>query len=92
VDPSGRRVAVASECVRVFVHYYAYSNALAYFSELSVKIIDLDEITNVVVLQGGHKKRIRKTTWHPLGSILVRALNKIYITALLMAFYSLDDK
>ncbi|KAJ8597474.1 WD40 repeat-like protein [Rhizopogon salebrosus TDB-379] len=51
VDPSGRRVAVASD-------------------ELSVKIIDLDEITNVVVLQGGHKKRIRKTTWHPLGSIL----------------------
>ncbi|KAG1751494.1 WD40 repeat-like protein [Suillus paluster] len=51
VDPSGKRVAVASD-------------------ELSVKIIDLDEITNVTVLEGGHKKLIRKTTWHPSGSIL----------------------
>ncbi|KAG2756173.1 hypothetical protein P692DRAFT_20826324 [Suillus brevipes Sb2] len=51
VDPSGKRVAVASD-------------------ELSVKIVDLDEITNVVVLEGGHKKRIRKTTWHPSGTIL----------------------
>ncbi|KAG1752912.1 hypothetical protein EDB19DRAFT_1670517 [Suillus lakei] len=53
VDPSGKRVAVASD-------------------ELSVKIVDLDEITNVVVLEGEHKKRIRKTTWHPSGSILPR--------------------
>ena len=73
----------------VFMHILTL---IAYFSELSVKIIDLDEITNVVVLQGGHKKRIRKTTWHPSGSILVRAFNNINHTTLLMAFYSSDDK
>ncbi|KAF9237545.1 hypothetical protein BU15DRAFT_75916 [Melanogaster broomeanus] len=50
VDPTGKRVAVATD-------------------ETTVKIVDLNEITNVTVLTG-HKKCVRKVTWHPSGTLL----------------------
>lgn len=40
-------------------------------SETTVRIVELKEVTNVQVLSG-HKKCIRKLTWHPSGTLLVR--------------------
>ncbi|KAL4254294.1 hypothetical protein ABKN59_002914 [Abortiporus biennis] len=37
--------------------------------ELEVKIVDLHDITKVSVLKG-HKKGVRKATWHPSGALL----------------------
>ncbi|CDO76190.1 hypothetical protein BN946_scf185037.g13 [Trametes cinnabarina] len=37
--------------------------------EPKVKIIDLEDITQTVVLEG-HSKAVRKATWHPSGSLL----------------------
>ncbi|KZT71046.1 hypothetical protein DAEQUDRAFT_750176 [Daedalea quercina L-15889] len=37
--------------------------------ETIVKVIDLDDSTNVVLLNG-HTKAVRKVTWHPSGSLL----------------------
>lgn len=41
------------------------------FSELEVKIIALNEITNIKKLEG-HRRGVRRATWHPSGTILVR--------------------
>ncbi|KAI8993813.1 hypothetical protein BD414DRAFT_480518 [Trametes punicea] len=37
--------------------------------EPTVKIVDLEDITQVVMLEG-HTKAVRKATWHPSGSLL----------------------
>ncbi|KAH7923714.1 WD40 repeat-like protein [Leucogyrophana mollusca] len=37
--------------------------------ELSVKLIDLEEVTKVTTLSA-HKRGVRKVTWHPSGSLL----------------------
>ncbi|CCM06867.1 uncharacterized protein FIBRA_09175 [Fibroporia radiculosa] len=37
--------------------------------ETTVKLIDLEDTTKIVVLQG-HSKAVRKVTWHPSGSLL----------------------
>ncbi|KAF8444756.1 hypothetical protein L210DRAFT_3642979 [Boletus edulis BED1] len=50
VDPTGKRVAIATD-------------------ETTVKIVELKEVTNVQVLSG-HKKCVRKLTWHPSGTLL----------------------
>ena len=40
-------------------------------SDLDVRIIDLDDTTKVQTLTG-HKNGVRKATWHPSSSFLVR--------------------
>jgi WD40 repeat protein len=42
-------------------------------SELEIKVIDLKDPTNIKKLEG-HRKGVRKATWHPSGTILVRFL------------------
>ncbi|EIW62718.1 uncharacterized protein TRAVEDRAFT_112621 [Trametes versicolor FP-101664 SS1] len=37
--------------------------------ETTVKVIDLEDITKMTVLEG-HTKAVRKATWHPSGSLL----------------------
>ncbi|KAI6121564.1 hypothetical protein F5141DRAFT_1186762 [Pisolithus sp. B1] len=37
--------------------------------ETTVKVVDIKEITNVISL-AGHKKCVRKVTWHPSGNLL----------------------
>ncbi|KAI6033002.1 hypothetical protein F5J12DRAFT_946238 [Pisolithus orientalis] len=37
--------------------------------ETTVKVVDINDITNVILLDG-HKKCIRKVTWHPSGNLL----------------------
>ncbi|KZT00847.1 WD40 repeat-like protein [Laetiporus sulphureus 93-53] len=37
--------------------------------EPTVKVIDIEDTTNISVL-GGHTKAVRKATWHPSGSLL----------------------
>ena len=44
---------------------------LTTLSETTIKIVELKEVTNVQVLTG-HKKCLRKLTWHPSGTLLVR--------------------
>lgn len=50
---------------------------LTILSETTVKIVELKEVTNVQVLSG-HKKCVRKLTWHPSGTILVRMFQCAY--------------
>ncbi|KAH7914143.1 hypothetical protein BJ138DRAFT_479545 [Hygrophoropsis aurantiaca] len=47
--------------------------------ELSVKIVDLEEITKVTIV-GAHKKGVRKVTWHPSGSLLTTSSSDGLIT------------
>ena len=55
--------------VRSFLLYIV--QLLMILSETTVKIVGLQDVTKVQVLSG-HKKCIRKLTWHPSGTLLVR--------------------
>jgi len=55
---------------------YNHRNSIPQFctvSELEVKIINFSNITNIQKLEG-HRKGVRRATWHPSGKFLVRAL------------------
>lgn len=70
VDPKGSRIAVTSE-------YATFTCSVAKIliipSEAAVKIVDLQDTTKVTLLKG-HTKAVRRATWHPSGSLLVRAV------------------
>lgn len=77
IDPKGKRVAVTSECV----HQWPCQGILFYtdvlmwdVSELSVKVVDMEDIIRVCVLDG-HTRGVRKATWHPSAPLVVRVLN-----------------
>lgn len=46
------------------------------FSELEVKVITLNDITKIKKLKG-HRKGVRRATWHPSGTILARSYYSI---------------
>ena len=48
------------------------------YSEPDVKLIDLDDITKISILKG-HTKAVRKATWHPSGSLIVRAMDSYFL-------------
>ncbi|KAH7888857.1 hypothetical protein F5I97DRAFT_758195 [Phlebopus sp. FC_14] len=56
-------------CIRALAVDPAGKRVAIATDEMSVKIVDLDEITNVTVLSG-HKKCVRRVTWHPSGALL----------------------
>ncbi|KAH9946996.1 hypothetical protein B0H21DRAFT_741281 [Amylocystis lapponica] len=59
IGVSIRSIAVDPKGVRVAVTS----------DETSVKLIDIQDTTKIVVLKG-HSKAVRKVTWHPSGSLL----------------------
>ena len=46
------------------------TQSLWLFSEISVKLINLEDTTQIQLLDG-HKRSIRSATWHPSGTLLV---------------------
>lgn len=40
-------------------------------SDKAVKVIDLQDTKKIVLLEG-HSKGVRRATWHPSGTLLVR--------------------
>lgn len=54
-------------------------------SELEVKIINLRDITNIQKLEG-HRKGVRRATWHPSGVFLVRDLSFRFLIYFTMTF------
>jgi chromosome transmission fidelity protein 4 len=52
------------------MHYYLVEILdMIYYSELSVKLVDIEDNTKIIILNG-HKRGVRKATWHPSGSLL----------------------
>jgi len=73
IDPKGRRVAVASEYVINCPSLMFPCILMQDVSELSVKIVDMEDIIRVCVLDG-HARGVRKATWHPSAPLVVRVL------------------
>ncbi|KAF8843017.1 WD40 repeat-like protein [Paxillus ammoniavirescens] len=68
-DLHGLIMNAAGVCVRALAVDPTGKRVAIATDETTVKIIDLDEITNVTALTG-HKKCVRKVTWHPSGTLL----------------------
>ena len=68
VDPSSSKVAVSSEYV---LFCYVRINIDVIYREPVVKIVDLQDPLKVTLLKG-HTKAVRRVTWHPSGTLLVR--------------------
>ena len=71
VDPRGSRVAVASEYVLVVRIRYSMGLKIHCCSETAIKVIDLEDTTKMMILKG-HSKAVRRVSWHPSGTLLVR--------------------
>lgn len=82
IDHGGSWCMYSDRCRRPRREAHRYCNGVRSFplcifqllttlSETIIKIVELDEVTNVQVLSG-HKKCVRKLTWHPSGTLLVR--------------------
>jgi chromosome transmission fidelity protein 4 len=67
-DPRGKRVAVTSEYV--FSSFELLRILIYDISELTVRVIDLEDTLKIKILKG-HSRSVRKVTWHPSGSLLV---------------------
>lgn len=68
VDPRGKSVAVTSEYAST--HLNKFIKLIRDNSELTVKVVDLDDTLKIKILKG-HTRGVRKVTWHPSGSLLV---------------------
>ncbi|THH30799.1 hypothetical protein EUX98_g3387 [Antrodiella citrinella] len=70
--PPLRRVETMADQVLVNTANRAGYTCLAFArdgSEIEVKVISLEDTTDMKVLQG-HEKAVRRVTWHPSGSLL----------------------
>ena len=45
------------------------------YSETFIKIIDLEDITEVQTLEGGHTRGVRGVSWDPSGTLVVREVD-----------------
>ncbi|KIJ67758.1 hypothetical protein HYDPIDRAFT_147689 [Hydnomerulius pinastri MD-312] len=68
-DLHGLVASAPGVCIRALAVDPAGKRVAVASDETTIKIIDLNEITNVTVLSG-HKKCVRKVTWHPSGTLL----------------------
>lgn len=50
-----------------------------HFSELEVKIIDLDDTEKIIFLEKQHERGVRKVTWHPKLDLVVRGLPSLHV-------------
>ena len=75
-DPKGKKMAVASECVRLHVLYGlalypVFIHDFFLHSETTIRIIDIEDPLKIQILQG-HKRGVRNVSWHPSEDLLVR--------------------
>ncbi|KAF8557609.1 WD40 repeat-like protein [Imleria badia] len=68
-DLHGLIMNAAGACIRAVAVDPAGKRIAIATDETTVKIVELKEVTNVQVLSG-HKKCLRKLTWHPSGTLL----------------------
>ncbi|KAH0827974.1 hypothetical protein J3R83DRAFT_3613 [Lanmaoa asiatica] len=68
-DLNGLIMNAAGACIRAVAVDPAGRRIAIATDETTVKIVELKEVTNVQALSG-HKKCVRKLTWHPSGTLL----------------------
>jgi WD40 repeat protein len=75
IDPKGKNVAIASCVTRLQVIFISIHTFVS--RESSVRIFELEDKNKVRLLEG-HTKGVRRVTWHPSGSLLVRPVHRIF--------------
>lgn len=69
IDTRGKKIAVASESV--FPYCFSLLIYVSIYSELIIKVIDVED-NSVVQRLEGHNKGVRRVSWDPTNTFLVR--------------------